>query len=198
MLEAGTDGLAHTICDQRPTNGLIELYKRTRAFVIPTLAVVSSACNEEQEMRARIANIAFEKGSIDSTTRDVMLECMRIASPTSKTEYAYESVRQLVEGGIDILAGTDAATGMHGMAMGPSLWMELEQYVTRCGMTPSQALTSATEAVARRLGLQDRGSIRPKQRADLVLIRGKPFEKIQSIWEGEGILGVWKAGIRAV
>ena len=198
VLEAGADGLAHTICDQPPTTDLVDLYRITGAFLISTLAVISSACNEERQMRERIASAAFNKGIIDSVTRNIMVESMQMAAPTSKTEYAYESVRQLKKAGIDILAGTDAATNMRGMAMGPSLWMELEQYVTRCNMTASEALTAATETVARRLRLLDRGSILPGRRADLVLVRGKPFETIQSIWEGEGILGVWKDGIRAV
>lgn len=198
VLEAGADGLAHTICDQSLTDSLLGLYKKTRAFVIPTLSVISSACSEENDLRLRIADAAFNKGIIDSATRDVMRQTMPLAASTSKSEFAYDSVRQLKKAGIDILAGTDASTNMHGMALGPSLWMELEQYVTRCGMTPAEALTSATEAVARRLGFPDRGVIEPGRRADLLLVRGKPFENIQSIWEGDGIIKIWKNGILAL
>jgi hypothetical protein len=46
VLNAGGDGLTHTFIDQPPTEAIIDLYKRTGAFVIPTLCILVSFTNE--------------------------------------------------------------------------------------------------------------------------------------------------------
>ncbi len=42
-----------------------------------------------------------------------------------------------------------------------------------CGLTPAEAIAAATVNAARLLGLNDRGTIEPGQRADLILLRHK-------------------------
>jgi len=59
------------------------------------------------------------------------------------------------------------------------------------GLTPIEALRSATATPARIFGLSDRGRIRPGLRADLVLVQGDPTEDIQAARE---VLAVWKCG----
>lgn len=198
VLEAGVDGLAHSFFDQAPTPAIVEQYKKTGAFMIPTLTALSGLADEEHAIRAKHAAAALDLYKIDKGAHDLMLETHKMSAPTSRLQYALDSVRQLHQAGIDIVAGTDSLKGMKGMAMGPSLWMELDLYVERCGMTPAAALRAATETGSRRLGLVDRGVIRSGKRADLLLVRGRPFESIQALWQDGGIAGVWKEGIRAV
>ena len=35
------------------------------------------------------------------------------------------------------------------------------------------------------------------KRADLVLVKGDVTKNLESLWEGEGIVGVWKEGFKA-
>jgi imidazolonepropionase-like amidohydrolase len=197
VLKSGADGLTHTFVDQPPPQSLIELYKKTNAFVIPTLVALSSLTGEEQDLREKFAKIAHEKGIVDDVIKQVMVENLGMKAPEAKLENAYESVRQLRMAGIDVCAGTDAVGGLKGTGVGPSLWMELEMYVEKCGMSVAEALKSATAVPARRFGFSDRGVVAEGKRADLVLVKGDVTQKLQDLWEGDGIVAVWKQGFKA-
>lgn len=197
VLQSGADGLTHTFVDQPPPDSIIDLYKKTNAFVIPTLTVVSSLTSEEPEYREKFSEIAFKRGLIDEFTKQNMLNTLAMKSPDAKIEYAFQSVRRLKQAGIDIVAGTDAAPGLPGAAIGPSLWQELEMYVDKCGLTIPEALTTATATPARRFGFHDRGVVAQGKRADLVLVKGDVTQDLQNFYQGEGIVGVWKEGLKA-
>ena len=77
------------------------------------------------------------------------------------------------------LAGTDA--GIDITPAGVSLAQELELFVS-AGLTPYEALATATADAARFLGLNDRlGSIAVGMRADLVLLPGDPLADIRAV-----------------
>jgi len=118
-------------------------------------------------------------------------------APQCTIEHGYETVRMFRKHGIDVVAGTDSAAGLKGSGIGPSLWMELGLYVSECGMSPVEALRSATSVTAKRFRFEDRGLVEKGRRADLLLVKGNPTERLEDLWEG-GIAGVWKEGLRAV
>jgi imidazolonepropionase-like amidohydrolase len=198
VLNAGADGLTHTFIDQAPTEGLVDLYKKTNAFLIPTLTILASLTNEAGDLRQKFADIADKKGLHDDFTRENLLAAIGLKAETARLEYAYESVRRLKGEGIDIVAGTDSGAGLHGTSIGPSLWMELEMYVRECGMSVEEALATATGVSAKRFRFEDRGVVEEGKRGDLVLVKGDLRDGLEKLWDGEGIVGVWKEGIRAV
>ena len=80
------------------------------------------------------------------------------------------------EAGARILAGTDAPIVPYGIA----LHIELEQYVL-AGMTPFEALETATVNVARALNVdRDLGTIAPGKLADLTIVDGNPLADIRA------------------
>ena len=84
------------------------------------------------------------------------------------------TVRRIVEAGGVVMAGTDAPIVPYGV----SLHTELVNYVDG-GLTPYQALLTATSVPATHLGLADQlGSISPGFLADLVIVDGNPLEDI--------------------
>lgn len=86
-------------------------------------------------------------------------------------------VRQMKEAGVPILAGTDA--GNKGSEPGDSLHRELELLV-EAGLTPMEALQSATRNAAAYLGKQKEwGTIEKGRVADLVLLDANPLEDIR-------------------
>ncbi|CAM5611981.1 amidohydrolase family protein [Streptomyces griseorubiginosus] len=115
-------------------------------------------------------------------------------------EQAYAHARTMVwalhRAGGTIVAGTDANTQPGVPAAvphGSSLHTELALLV-EAGLTPREALRSATSAAATAFGLADRGSIRPGLRADLLLVTGDPVAATDAT---RSIRAVWTAG-RAV
>lgn len=165
--------------------------------MVPTLTVIASLTAEEQEWRDRFANIAKSKNLINQVEYDCMVASLGVKAEGATVEHSYESIRRLKAEGIDIVAGTDSAGGLQGVALGPSLWQELAMYIEKCGFTPEEALRSATEVGARRLGFKDRGTVEVGKRADLVLVDGDVTQKLERLWEGQGVVNVWKEGILA-
>jgi imidazolonepropionase-like amidohydrolase len=197
VLNAGADGLTHTFIDQAPTQSIVDLYKKTNAFLIPTLSVLSSITNEAGDLRQKFVDAATKKGLLDDYTRQNMLDVIGLKAETAQLEYGYESVRRLKKEGIDIVAGTDAVAGLKGTAIGPSLWMELQIYVEKCGMSVEEALATATGVSAKRFRFGDRGEVSEGKRGDLMLVKGDLSKGLENLWAEDGIVGVWKEGIKA-
>ena len=90
-------------------------------------------------------------------------------------ERALAAVRTLHEAGVPIVAGSDQ--GLPGC----TLLLELELYV-RAGLTPLEALGTATLVPARVMGLEgELGAIAAGMRADLILVEGNPLEDIRAL-----------------
>jgi imidazolonepropionase-like amidohydrolase len=68
---------------------------------------------------------------------------------------------------------------------------ELHLFVHKIGMTPAEALRSATSLVAKRFQFDDRGRLAEGLNADLLLVEGYPLEDIDATLN---IRGVWRDG----
>lgn len=82
------------------------------------------------------------------------------------------------ENNVNVLAGTDSldADVIHGFSLHEEL-----SYLTRAGLTPSQALYSATLGPAKHFGMQDwLGTVEQGKAADLVLLDANPLINIQN------------------
>ena len=86
-----------------------------------------------------------------------------------------KTVARVVRGGGRVMAGTDSPI----IPFGLGLHVELQNYVESGGLTPREALVTATSGFARIVGLdRDLGSIAPGKLADLVAVEGNPLERI--------------------
>ena len=85
---------------------------------------------------------------------------------------ARASLRKAIAAGVRIGFGTDAGVYPHGENAG-----EFIAY-TRLGMSPLDALRSATLVAADVLGVTDRGVIAPGKLADLIAVPGDPLQDI--------------------
>jgi imidazolonepropionase-like amidohydrolase len=93
-----------------------------------------------------------------------------------------ENFRKAVEAGIKIAFGTDAAIFPHGKNA------RQFAYMVEWGLTPMEAIQSATVDAAELLGWTDRiGSITPGKLADIVAISGDPLADI-SVLEDVGFV----------
>ena len=107
----------------------------------------------------------------------------------SKAQYvlplARESLRKAIAAGVKIAFGTDAAVYPHGENA-----KEFAVYV-KAGMTPLQAIRSATINAADLLGKTDRGTIQEGKLADIIAVRGDPLADITTL---ERVLFVMQGG----
>ena len=87
---------------------------------------------------------------------------------------AKDSVSRAIEAGVPIAYGTDAGVYPHGLNA-----RELATLVRR-GMTPLEALRTATVHAAALLGVDDRGTIAPGRLADLIAVPGNPLEDVSA------------------
>jgi imidazolonepropionase-like amidohydrolase len=107
--------------------------------------------------------------------------------------YARDSVTALHRAGVPILCGTDAhppfgpVTVNHGEAVHDELALLVD-----AGLSPVDALTSATSRIADRFGLTDRGRIAEGKRADLILVDGDPTTDITAT---RAVRQVWCGGV---
>jgi imidazolonepropionase-like amidohydrolase len=93
----------------------------------------------------------------------------------SRTEQSLAVIGALHRGGVKIVPGSD--TGL----VGYGLHREIELYV-QAGMTPMEAIQSATIVSARAMNLaSDSGTIEIGKRADLILVDGDPLSNIADL-----------------
>ena len=132
------------------------------------------------------------RGQISVPTLIMMKVLAEGAGPGPARDYAAsrETVRRYHEAQIPILAGTDANKVVASVPFGKTLHQELELLV-EAGLSPVQALRSATSLPALHWGLADRGVIAPGYRADLVLIDGDPTADIKAT---QNLRRMWIAG----
>ncbi len=77
--------------------------------------------------------------------------------------------------GVPVVFGTDSAVYEHGRNA-----EEFAQLVERVGMTPAEAIASATTAAARLLDLENEvGRIAPGYSADLIAVTGDPLQNVR-------------------
>jgi len=160
---SGVDVLTHAPLDRPLEDGAVQRTRTSGQVVVPTLTM----------MEAIVERI----GAIAPVSYDV----------------ARASVGQWHQAGVTILAGTDAnqaPTAPASPPYGTSLHHELRLLVD-AGLSPLDALRSATVLAAQYWGLADRGVISPGKRADLVLIDGDPLADISAVSK---IAAVWCAG----
>jgi len=97
-------------------------------------------------------------------------------------------IRELHEAGAMILAGADSPQILS--IPGDAIHHELAIYVDS-GLSPGEALATATSNVADYFGESNRGCLEPGCMADLVLLEGNPLEDIDNT---RLILGVMRGG----
>lgn len=161
---AGVDVIAHSVQDLPVDEELVRLMREHGTAYAPSLAVY---------LPERV------DGSGKAGARP---EALRQREHNFAN--ALHNVKALHDAGIPVVVGTDA--GMTGTPHGASTLREFELLVD-AGLTPSEALVAGTANSARALGVDDRGTIEVGKRADLLLVKGRPWERIGDIRNTERV-----------
>jgi imidazolonepropionase-like amidohydrolase len=180
----GIAGFAH-FPSHRISDETIATIKSHGVFLISTLAV------QESSLGRRFADLSFlDNPLIADTTSKHALDRLRsqyagltAAQIAAKNDYtmkvdlkgAEQNVPRLLAAGILFAAGTDAI--YPGDFQGEGLHRELELLV-ESGLTPLEAITTATKNAAAIVGAQEWGTLEAGKLANLVIVDGKPDQRI--------------------
>ena len=177
-VDAGVDVLTHTPIDADVDENLVASIAKRGMVSVPTLTMMRGAASVGTHLPTHAGS------SIDYA-------------------HARSTVTTFHRAGVTILAGTDAhrvpapsankvpapfPDVPHGEALHEELGLLVE-----AGLTPVEALRSATVAPAAYFGFTDRGVIATGRRADLLLVDGDPTQDITAT---RAIRNVWVAGVQ--
>jgi len=180
--------------DPNKADALVQAFFDSGAALVPTLVMqepMLHSADPEFNGRRKVEDEEFidAPDTLISGWRETAGEEV-LGQPFSDLDRAamarqYNQVVKLIgkmhRAGVPILAGTDASfpDGTPWVWPGYSLHDELELLVS-AGLSPSEAIASATGAAAAQMGLSDTGVIAAGNRADLILLGRNPLEDIRN------------------
>lgn len=177
-IEAGFDSIEH--CGFQRPDGTVEFEPDVGRRLVDA-GIWYSPTVQTGYRRMQRTRAAFERTG-DPTTRRAL------EAVTAKVEGQLTVVAGMLELGARVVMGTDAIAAFGDYALG------LELHV-RAGMTPLQAMRSATTEAAASIGLADRaGRIAAGREADLVAFDGDPTHDITAVAR---VRAVWRRGVPA-
>lgn len=182
----------------RQAQRFAKLCKDNGTWLTPTL-IVNESIAEQYRSLDSIRNLeAFQyviplmqSKWITSNQYNKASSPQKIAGNEERIEFNKLLVRAFKEAGVPMVAGTDAGTS--GIIWGFSLHDEVALLV-EAGLTPEEALISATRLPATWLGIDDKiGTIEEGKFADLILLDANPLTDINNTRKIAGVFfnGRW-------
>jgi imidazolonepropionase-like amidohydrolase len=133
-----------------------------------------------------VPTLVAPMGVLEAADRGINVPEYAITKTKMVMDAHRDSITRAIAAGVKVAMGTDSGVMPHGRNL-----RELGEMV-KCGMSPGDALVATTRTAAELLGvLDDRGTVEPGKRADLVVVDGDPFD-VDDI--GERIAAVYQDG----
>jgi imidazolonepropionase-like amidohydrolase len=201
LVNAGLDVIGHSIRDQDVDSAFIAELKRRNVGYIATLTRDLAVFEFETEPSYFndpffVRGMSVYQTDLDEIRKPAFQEKVRSSEEAQLTKKALQqgsrNVKLLSDGGVAIALGTDTGAAI-GRWQGFNEHRELELMV-KAGISPMQALVSATGGAARVLKLdQQLGTLQPGKWADFVVLGANPLTDIRNTRQIES---VWMAGRR--
>ncbi|HEV8357306.1 MAG TPA: amidohydrolase family protein [Gemmatimonadales bacterium] len=194
LLEAGQDGVEHGFpigMDSLPRAERMAFWRELAGRdvgVVPTLVTATESVFRPQSYyQALVTDTTAAVHPLRPYLSAFMIldwrEQVEEVTPERRAYFdrawpiALKQVREMREAGVRLMTGSDVA--VLNVFPGASLHEELRLFVDSVGMSPMEALASATRKPAEWLGLADSvGTITPGKVADLVLLDADPLADI--------------------
>lgn len=199
VLRAGGDYIAHSVRDREVDDEFIRLMKERHAVYSPTLtrevavftysetpAFFSDPFFLKEADPAEIAKMS------DPKHQEAVRNDRSAAWYKEHLPVAMHNLKALSDAGVVIAMGTDSGGGP-GRFQGYFEHLELE-YETKAGLTPMQALVSATAGAAQAVSIsQQAGTLEKGKWADFVILNANPLDDIRNT---RSIDSVWIGGVQ--
>jgi imidazolonepropionase-like amidohydrolase len=183
LIRAGVDATTHTVEDVSVDAELLSLIKERPGF--PNISALTSGLQGGSAPRAA--------GQRPEWLKDPLLTALkcpafldnwgksferRPPAPKDGGLWAQNTV-QIRKAGATIIMGSHDAGGQRVIGWGSH--MEMEAFVNWVGMTPSEAIQSATSVSAKFVGVADRlGTLEAGKGADFIVLDGNPLDDIRN------------------
>lgn len=176
----------------------VSMTRQAGVSVIPTLVAFHNIVRQATALPAYLRNpdlaslAPFQRALLEPERNTYARRFAKERLPGLAVSYEFQRqlVRALHDGGVPILAGTDASwLGVPGA----SLIEEVENFQD-AGFTPYSALRTATADAAAMLHREDDfGTLRAGRRADVLVLRRNPLEDVRGLREMAGVMvnGRW-------
>lgn len=160
-IKAGADSIEHGFfLDKEAVN----LMRERKVFLVPTIGLL--ATRMEDEWRSIIPRWILQPS-------EVAFEGMKESLPLAR------------EAGVKIALGSDCGSMHYPHATGAR---ELEWLVTFAGLTPMEAIQSATSVASQAIGTADMvGTLEMGKLADLLVVRGDPLQNPRVLQDPDSI-----------
>jgi len=199
LLNAGVDYIAHSVRDREVDQGLISLLKKRHVPYSPTLtrevAVFTYADTPDffsEPFFLKEADPEEIAKMQDPAHQDAVRKDAAARWYKEHMGIAMRNLKLLSDAGITIAMGTDSGGGP-GRFQGYFEHMELE-YETKAGLTPMQALVSATSGAAKAVNVsKELGTLEKGKQADFLVLSANPLDDIRNTRK---INSVWIGGVR--
>jgi imidazolonepropionase-like amidohydrolase len=199
VLQAGVDYIAHSVRDREVDDEFVRLMKKRHVSYSPTLTRELAVFTYSETpsffsdpfflKEADPAEIAQMQ---DPKRQDTMKTDPSAQWYKEHMAVAMGNLKTLSDAGINIAMGTDSGGGP-GRFQGYFEHLELE-YETKAGLTPMQALVSATSGAATAINISNEvGTLEKGKLADFLVLTANPLDDIKNT---RAIESVWIGGVR--
>lgn len=173
VVRAGVDVLVHIVANEKVDDELLGLIREKKPYWTPVMGLSdrSEVCDNDpfidQVLPAETVKSIRATGcaplSANAKVREEML--------------AY-NFPKMIEAGARLVLGTDAGISNR-YSFGWADHHEIARYA-QFGLTPSQAITAATQRPAALIGIEDMGTLTPGKSADFVVLNANPLDNIRN------------------
>ena len=178
LVAAGVDGFAHLVRDREMDDALVADIVENEVFVMPNIGI-SERGRHAAPPPWLGAPILAETVAPAVLARATDTFASRAADAAERAARSYEqmerSLAKLHAAGASLVLGSDSGVQDH--FYGFSAHRELELMVA-AGLSPMEAIATATSRSADRLGLDDSGRLAPGARADFIVLDANPLDDV--------------------
>lgn len=200
-----TEMATHTLTtfetwDPRLCDEIVQRLARAEIAIAPTLMVSDFYLGmdpppDDPRMQTVPKAIRAQWNEVDFRRAAMTEDMLAMAPAAVKQDWA--TFKLAHEAGVKMVASSDAAFLNPFLFHGATLIDELQRY-TEIGLTPKNALATATVNPARLFGdTSETGKIEAGQRADLILLRANPLDDIAAVRELEVVIAAGRVFDRA-